>query len=321
MSKNIEVSGYIFIILSVFIWSLGEIFLKIIQDYIGVFSYTFLRMLIGGTFLLCILVFQRDFSGFNKMIKDNLSLIILTCCIILPLSNILFFLGITNTLANMGAVLCSTSPVWITIFAFIILNEKNNLKTKMIGITIGIIGVTILLTEFNFSGFLSSTFIFGNLMALSAETLWSLYSVLGKKIQQKERDTSNHEIKFTSLSFLLGSTPIFIILIFTPEFTTLSPKSTSFLNYPLEVWLYIILLGVVFSGLAYILFFKGLRKVDTSKGASLIFLKPIISTIFAFIILNESPTLFLVISSILIIIAIYIINQDSKMEEETVISF
>ncbi|MHA1379923.1 MAG: DMT family transporter [Candidatus Helarchaeota archaeon] len=321
MSQKIDISGYIFIILSVFIWSLGEIFLKIIQDYIGVFSYTFLRMLIGGTFLLLILFLQNDFSGIGKMVKENLVFIILTCLIILPLSNILFFIGITNTLANMGAVLCSTSPVWITVFAFTILHEKENLKTKLIGIFIGVVGVTILLTSLDFSGFLSSYYIFGNLMALSAETLWALYSVLGKMVQQNEQDTSNHEVKFTSLSFLLGCIPIFVMLLFSHEITTLSSKFTSFLNYPVEVWFFVILLGVVFSGLAYILFFKGIKKVDTSKGASLIFLKPIISTIFAFIILNENPTLFLIISSVLIIIAIYIINLDSKMEDETIISF
>ncbi|MFX1452833.1 MAG: DMT family transporter, partial [Promethearchaeota archaeon] len=222
--------------------------------------------------------------------------------------------GITNTLANIGAVLCSTSPVWITILAILILHERNNLKTKGIGIIIGTIGVVILLTQLDFSGFISSEFLFGNILALGAEISWSLFTVLGRKIQLNEEDTSNHEIKFTFLSLLLCSIPIFIFLIFSPEFA-------NFLNYPLEVWLVVIALGIINSALAYFLFFKGLKKVDTSKGASLIFLKPIIATTLAFLVLNEAPTVFLIISSILIIIAIYIINLDSKIKEDIAISF
>ncbi|MFX0138531.1 MAG: DMT family transporter [Candidatus Hodarchaeota archaeon] len=313
MSETKKYTGYIFIFLSVFIWSLGEIFLKLIQDYIGVFAYTFLRLLTGGTFLVLILAIQKDFSGIGKMIKNN-TIILTLCIIILTSSNLLFYIGITNTLANIGAVLCSTSPVWITILAILILKERSNLKTKFIGILIGTIGVIILLTKLDLSGFISSEFLFGNIMALGAEVSWSLFTVLGRKIQVNEKDTSNHEIKFTFISLLLCCIPIFIFLIISPEFS-------NFLNYSIEVWLIVIGLGIINSALAYFLFFKGLKKVDTSKGASLIFLKPIIATTLAFLVLNEAPTVFLIVSSILIIIAIYIINLDSKMEEETVISF
>ncbi|NVM04586.1 MAG: EamA family transporter [Candidatus Helarchaeota archaeon] len=313
MSKKSKFTGYILISISVFTWSIGEIFLKIVQDYIGVYAYIFWRLISGGAFLVLILAIQKDFSGMGKMVKNN-SLILISCIIILSSSSILFYIGITNTLANMGAVLCSTSPIWITIFAFFILKEKNNLKTKSIGLVIGVIGVTILLTQFDISGFISSEFLFGNAMALGAEISWSLYTILGRKIQENEKDTSNLEIKFTTLSLLLSCIPIFILLIFSSEFS-------NFLNYPFEVWLFVIGLGIINSALAFFLFFKGLQQVDTSKGASLIFLKPIISTILAFLILNEVPTIFLIVSSILIIIAIYIINLDSKIEEETVITF
>ncbi len=313
MSEREKYIGYIFIFLAVFIWSLGEIFLKLIQNYIGVFAYTFLRLLTGGMFLILILGIQKDFSGVGKMVKNN-KLILTLCIIILTSSNILFYVGITNTLANIGAVLCSTSPIWITILAIFILKERNNLKTKFFGILIGTIGVIILLTEFDLSGFISSVFLFGNIMALGAEISWDFFTVLGRKLQINEKDTSNHEIKFTFLSLLLCCIPIFILLIFSPEFS-------NFLNYPFDVWLIVIGLGIVNSALAYFLFFKGLKRVDTSKGASLIFLKPIIATTLAFLILNEEPTIFLIISSILIIIAIYIINIDTAIKEDIQINF
>lgn len=309
MDKKTHFKGYFFIICSVLIWSTGEVIVKLIQNSIGPLQYAFLKLFIGGLFIFLILTFKGDFS-IGKMVKENWILFIISSCLALGFSNFIFFVGIKNTQANLAAVLCSTSPVWITIFAFFLLNEKKNLKTKFIGIILGVFGVFILLTNLNFIDFISSKFFFGNLCALSAEISWSIYTVLGKKIQiRASQNTSNNDLKFTSLSFFLASIPVFVILTFTPA------EFENFLKYNFNTWLFILVLGVVFSGIAYITFFKGLKLVDISKGASLIFLKPIFSTIFAFIILGEAITIFLIISSILVIISIYIINKNSKMEE------
>ncbi|MHA1250965.1 MAG: hypothetical protein ACTSRP_13310 [Candidatus Helarchaeota archaeon] len=57
------------------------------------------------------------------------------------------------------------------------------------------------------------------------------------------------------------------------------------------------------------MFYRGIKKIELSKGISLALLKPIISTIFCYIILLELPTIALLISIPMIMFAVFLINR------------
>ncbi|MFX0072145.1 MAG: DMT family transporter, partial [Candidatus Hermodarchaeota archaeon] len=218
MKINESLEGYLILIFAVFTWSFSEIIVKILQGSVGAYSLSFFRFFIGGLFLLIVLVFKRDLSGIKKMIKDNFILIIVASCFASGLANIIYFIGVSNTQANIAATIYTTYPIWITIYSIFILNEKSNLKWKFIGIIIGLIGVAILLTNFNLSEIFSSQNLYGNFLVLLGSIIWSLYSVLGKKIQINEKETTNVALKFCTISSFLACIPVFILLMFTPEF-------------------------------------------------------------------------------------------------------
>ena len=241
----------------------------------------------------------------GKLIKENWVLMIVSSCFALGISNIIYFIGITNTQANIGSTIYTTYPIWITIYSIFILNERENLRLKFIGIGICIIGIAILMTNFNLSEFFSSELLIGNLLVLLGSVIWSLYSVLGKKIQINSKDVSNVTLKFSTLSFFLASIPIFLILVFSPEFN-------SFMQYNLESWFWILFMGIVTTGMGIYLLFWGLQYIEVSKGISLAFLKPIFATILAFLLLSEEPTLVLFISISLVVVSILIINKKKK---------
>ena len=305
-----RIQSYSIIILAVFTWSFSEIIVKLLQGSIGVFSLSFFRFFIGGVCLLVVLILKRDITGIWKMIKENWKLLLIASCLALGLSNVIYFIGITYTQANIGATLYTTYPIWITIYSIFILNERGNLKLKFIGIVIGILGVAILMTNFNLIAFFSSENLFGNVLVLLGAIIWGFYSVLGKKIQMNEPELSNSALKFSMLSMFLACIPIFTILIFTPEFD-------DFMNYDLESWFWILFMGIISTGLGIFLLFEGIKHIETSRGMSLAFFKPIFATILAYFILNELPTLALLFSIILIIISISLINRRSFIEKDT----
>ena len=310
MIKEEKTKSYLIIILAVFTWSFSEIIVKLLQGSIGMLSLSFLRFFIGGVCLLIILILKRDMAGIWKMIKENWKLLLIASCLALGLSNVIYFIGITYTQANIGATLYTTYPIWITIYAIFILNERSNLKLKFIGIVIGILGVAILMTNFNLIAFFSSENLFGNVLVLLGAIIWGFYSVLGKKIQMNEPELSNNALKFSMISMFLACIPIFTILIFTPEFD-------DFMNYDLESWFWILFMGIISTGLGIFLLFEGIKHIETSRGMSLAFFKPIFATILAYFILNELPTLALLFSIILIIIAILLINRRSFIEKDS----
>jgi len=307
MNNDESFKGYLIIIIGVFTWSFSEVIVKLLQGSVGAISLSFFRYFIGGLFLLFILVIKRDLSGIVKMIKDNWPLLLITSCFALGFANVIYFIGVTNTKANVAATIYTSYPMWITIYSIFILNEKSNLKLKFIGIVIGLIGIAILMTNFNIMELFSSENLFGNFFVLLGSIIWSFYSVLGKKIQINEKKTPNIALKFCMVSSFLACIPIFIILIFTPELET-------FLNYNLDAWFWISFLGIVPTGLGTFLLFEGIKRIEVSKGMSLAFCKPIFATFLAFFLLNELPTIALLISISLVIVSIILINKNPPVE-------
>ena len=150
MRHTEKFQGYFIIIFAVFTWSFSEIIVKLLQGSVGAYSLSFFRYFIGGIFLLFILLIKRDFSGIKKMVNNNLVLIIVASCFASGIANIIYFIGVSNSQANVAATIYSTYPIWISIYSIYILNERSNLKLKFIGIIFGLVGVTILMTNFNF---------------------------------------------------------------------------------------------------------------------------------------------------------------------------
>ncbi len=301
-----KTQGYFIILIAVFTWSFSEIIVKLTN--VGALSLSFFRFFIGGIFILLLLAFKKDLKGIFTILKNNWVLFLLSSCFALGISNVVYFIGIINTQANIGATIYTSYPIWITIYSIFILNERSNLKLKFIGIIIGMTGITILLTNFNISGIISLNNLAGNLLVLTGSIIWGLYSVLGKKIQLDEPDITNCDLKFSLISVFLASLPNFLILIFTPEFNT-------FLCYSLNDWFWILFLGIICTGLGIALLFMGIKNVEVSKGMSLAFLKPIFATILAFFLLMELPTLSLLVSIPLIILSILLINKGSESDK------
>jgi drug/metabolite transporter (DMT)-like permease len=253
---------------------------------------------------LGILVIKKDLTGIKNMLKNNWLLFFISSFFAWGISNIVYFIGVGFTQANTASTIYTTYPIWITIYSMLLLHERSNLKLKFIGIVIGLIGVILLMSDI--TTLYSPEFLFGNILVLSSSIIWGLYSVLGKKIQNNETEgTSDIELKFTMVSSFIAASPVFIVLVLSPEF----PVFVS--GYPLESWVWILFMGAISTGLGLYLFFYGLKHVvEVSKGISLAFLKPIFATILAFIMLSEIPSITLVISICLVVVSILLINRN-----------
>jgi len=300
---------YFILLLAVFTWSFSEIIVKLLQNNVGALSLSFFRFFIGGLFLLLILLIKRDLNGIIRIIKNNFALFLISSCFALGFSNIIYFIGVTYSEANIAATIYTTYPIWITIYSIFILNERNNLKYKLIGFIFGFLGVIILMTKFNFSDFIFSEYILGNLLVLLGSIIWSLYSVLGKKIQLNEKEISNCALKFSMLSLMFACIPMIFILNFTPE-------TNGFLNYDLNEWFLILFIGIICTGFGIWLLFEGISHLDVSKGMSLAFFKPVFVVLLSFFILSEKLSLFLLISIIFIIVSIILINLNANSNKK-----
>lgn len=105
--------------------------------------------------------------------------------------------GLLYATASTSAVIFSSNPVFVALFAWLILNEKID-RTKVVGMVIGIAGVIILFSDRLGISFASAA---GPLLIIGSAVVFALYTVLGKRLTIKGTDS----LVMTSLSFIAGS--------------------------------------------------------------------------------------------------------------------
>lgn len=186
-----------------------------------------------------------------------------------------------------------TWPIWVVVFASIILKEKFTNK-KAMAILFGFIGVAVVITKGNILG-LEVTAMRGNALALIAAVSYGLFSVLSKK---------NDDDKVLATMFYYAFSFIYV-LIFITLFSSL-PMPTA------KEWIGLIWLGVFTSGVAYVFWQLALKYGDTSKMSNVIFITPFISLIYLMVLTGEKILLSSIIGASLIVTGVLIQNYAPK---------
>ncbi|NLY44928.1 MAG: DMT family transporter [Tissierella sp.] len=81
--------------------------------------------------------------------------------------------------------------------------------------------------------------------------------------------------------------------------------SISFSQFDMKLWILLLIIGIVHTGIAYLLYFPSIKDVKGNTIAILTYLDPIVAILTSFIILKESLTPLQAIGGILILSAAY----------------
>ncbi|HMF32742.1 MAG TPA: DMT family transporter [Candidatus Lokiarchaeia archaeon] len=300
--------GYALAVIAILMWSTSEIVQKLWQR-LGYQPLTlgFFRYFVGAFSILIIMTFQKDFKGMGGMLRRNWKLFLISSAFATAVGNYIYFVGMQLTQANIGSAIYTSYPIYVTIYSMVILNEKNNMRRKIIGLVLGFAGVAILVTNFDLTGFWRDENFLGNILVLIGSLTWSLYSVIGKKIQRCEAalGVTNADVKFNFLSMVIAAITSGIPLIFLPEGATL-------FQYSIDGWTLILIMGFITTGWGFYVFFLAVKKIEVSQAISLAYIKPIMTIIFAFWLLSEVPTPALLVAIPVIFASIVIINWHAK---------
>ena len=287
--KQATLTDYIVLIVLALIWASAFFNIKISTYSFGPVTIAFLRVLLGSipVLLLCfykkikIEAFSKEWPWFASIGLINL---------VIPFFLIAY--GVKFVQSNLAAILMSTTPLSATILAhFYTKNEKFNL-TKTIGVLIGFFGVVylfsdnIVIHENNFTA---------ALLILLGSTCYVIGGILTLKISKKKNEN-------VTGSILIWATIILSPLVcFLEQPWNYSPRLDSTIS--------IIYLGVVSTGIAWLLRFRILKRNGLIFQAQVAYLIPIFGVILGYIFLNELVTTKILISLIAIIIGIYFVKR------------
>ena len=280
---------YILLTILALIWASAFFNIKIATYSFGPITIAFLRVFFGAipVLLLCyfkkikIEAFSKDWHWFAVIGFINL---------VAPFFLIAY--GVKSVQSNLAAILMSTTPLSSTILGhFYTKNEKFNF-TKTIGILIGFSGIVflfsdnLLIDENNFSS---------ALLILLGSTCYVVGGVLTLKISKKKNEN------------VTGSILIWAIIILIPMVTLIEQPWN--VEPRLDSTISVIYLGLVSTGLAWLLRFKILVNNGLIFQSQVSYLIPIFGTILSYIFLKELITFKVLISLIAVVVGIYFVKK------------
>ena len=280
---------YTLLTLLALIWASAFFNIKIATYSFGPVTIALLRVFFGAipVLILCfykkikVEAFSKDWYWFAIIGFINL---------VVP-----FFLisyGVKSVQSNLAAILMSTTPLSSTILGhYYTKNEKFNF-TKTIGILIGFAGIVYLFSDnllINESNFISA------ILILVGSTCYVIGGVLTLKIKEKKNEN------------VTGSILIWAVIILIPLSFYIEKPWTY--NPSIQSTISVIYLGLVSTGIAWLLRFKILVDNGLIFQSQVSYLIPIFGTILSYIFLKELITVKVLISLIAVVIGIYFVRR------------
>ena len=291
--SNPMLKARILLFITAVIWGSTFVATKICLKYISPIEIMGLRFLIAMPILLTILIskhIQFKFGAFKKKI--------IWASIVLAAHFIIQITGIKYTSATNTAWIISMIPLIVAVLAILFLKERLRIVT-IIGIILATIGVLFLISKGNIGDlkWLSS---FGDWLVLISAHTWAVYTILTRDASRKL------EPLLVTFSVLLPST---ILSLGIMSFTTDWHK---FLSLPFEAIASLLLLGLLGTALAQLLWQDGVAKIGAAEASVYLYMEPVATTAVAVPYLHESFGLFTAIGGGLVILGVWIASRQPK---------
>jgi drug/metabolite transporter (DMT)-like permease len=289
----------IFILLSALIFATMEVALKIAGSALDPFQMTFLRFMTGGLILLPFGIWEIR-SNHVKVTAKALAYFLLLGTVCIPVSMILFQMGVMNSNASTAAVIFCANPLFTMIFAhFFSENDKLN-RGKATAAAIVLPGILMMMRPWDTQPGDTLT---GSVQMITSALTFGLYSALNARTIHKTGAFAQ-----TSLNFILGALVLLIMLLIGGR------PVLAGIGGNIPILLYV---GVVVTGCGYLLYFLAIRYSNATTGSVIFFLKPIIAPVVAVAVLSEKITWNMYAGIALILAASYLLIRQKTKSAET----
>ena len=284
-------SYHFYAIITIIFWALAFVFTRLGLQYFDVYSLSFLRYLVASITLLVIICFIK----INRPKKEDLFSFILSGALGFFLYVILFNKGTALVSAATSSIIIATVPVFTALLATFFYKEKLKIY-QWIAIGIEFMGILVL-TLMNGSFSINE----GVLWLLIAALCLASYNILQRKLTKtySALQASTYSIFFATI----------MLCIFLPG------SINKAIHAPLIQMLYVLILGVFSSAIAYIAWAKAISLAEkTTYVSNYMFVTPFLTTILGFIMINEIPDKATILGGIIILSGLFIFNKESFLE-------
>lgn len=259
----------LFIAISIF-WGIPYFFIKIALRELDPTTIVFARVLIAALTLLPLAIWQGAIAPLRKSWRAILMLTFIQ--IIGPF--LLITYGELHITSSLTSLLIATEPLLLALFALRLDQSERVTGLRFVGLLVGLVGVIVLL-GFDVSG--GEYRFLGVAMVLLATAGYSLAALMVKRpaiASQSSLGVVTAECTLTAL-------------ILSPVALTRLPTSMP----SLDILISLLILGLVCTGLAYLVLFALVKEAGASRGTVFTYVNPAVSVLLGVTILHEPLTI------------------------------
>lgn len=265
---------HFFLLGAAVIWAGTFINIKVVLLQLPPNTIAFLRFFIASI-ALGIYLLSIDRPKINRSDRMRFAACGLTG---VTLYNLLQNQGLRYTGATDAAILTATSPVFLTLFAWLLLKERPS-RTQITGIIIALAGSVLVAANGSLEGLaLNPLRLYGDFLVLLTGLAWAMYSTLVKTLI--DRYPAAIVLAYTTLAGTLFLLPMSLVEL-----------PINFKTVTLSGWLNILYLGLFASALAYLFWNLALSRVPAVTAAVYIYLIPVLTAVISSVYYKQLPGL------------------------------
>jgi len=280
------------------VWGSNFLWIKIALEAFSPFQLTAARMILGAVVLLAVIAIRRE-----KLPRDLLTWghLFVAALVANVAPYLLFALGETRVDSSIAGALNATTPLWTLALAFAIRQSDRLTSLQVAGLILGFVGCLLIFTPW---------------AASSVDTLGALYCLLA---------ALSYAVSYLYMSRFLTPRNLTPTVLSTGQIIAASILTAATLpidtangpTWSVGPWLALAVLGVLGTGLAYIINYALIR-TEGPVGASVVtYLVPVASLALGSLLLHESTPRLALLGVAVVLVGIRI-SRHSRTDHQTV---
>ncbi|MFC7371903.1 DMT family transporter [Fictibacillus iocasae] len=288
---------YAYLVLANLFWAGNYVFAKSVVIELSPVQLTFLRWLIA-VFLLFPAAHFVEKPNWRLVWREWKTLLVMSLLGIIGYNTILYE-ALQHTSSMNAALVNSLNPALLVLFSFLLLKERIS-KANIVGLLISLAGVLFVLTDGHLLRVFSIDYNKGDLFMLLAILVWTMYSIIGRRLR------GTPPIAATAVSVALGLCTLLPFFLVDGVPQELSGQAAAGL-------MYIALFPSVGS---YLLWNTAIRRTGPGRAGIYLNLITVFTAVLS-IMLGKSITAVQVLGGVLVFAGVYLASRKNKSSPAT----
>ncbi|MGY3620958.1 DMT family transporter [Bradyrhizobium sp. USDA 10063] len=287
---------YLLLSLTALFWAGNAIVGRLAAGHIAPVTLSFLRWSLA--FLLILPWAWPHLKQDWPAIRGRFGLMVLLSLTGIGVFNTMQYWALEYTQALNTLLLQSAAPLIIAVWSLVLLGVRLT-AAQAFGVLLSLAGVLVIILHGDLTALSKVEFNKGDLIFLTALTIFGIYSVLSLKRPEI------HGLSFVAFTFGCGAACLTPFLIW-------ELLARPVMQFNVNNLLSLIYVAVFPSTLAYLCFNRGVQLIGANRAAPFFHVVPVFGTVLSIIFLGEHPQLFHVIGFALVLSGVFVASRKPK---------